>query len=132
MAAWIVERTGNQGALDPSLRGGPQSRAGGAWDVVNLFTEELTRTYLKQEFFEEAQRRGIRPPRSTRSPASLRTRKLEERGFWARQRMPDGRYVRVPGAPFRMSATPWQCGDPPAGVAPTLEVLGESFAQPAS
>jgi benzylsuccinate CoA-transferase BbsE subunit len=129
MAAWIVERTGNEGALDPSLRGGPQSRTGGAWDVVNLFTEELTRTYRKQEFFEEAQRRGI-PAAPVNTVASVAADpQLEERGFWARQRMPDGRYVRVPGAPFLMSATPWRCGDPPAGVAHTLEVLRGSFAQ---
>ena len=131
MAAWIVERTGNEGALDPSFRGGPQSRTGGARDVVNLFTEELTRTYLKQEFFEEAQRRGI-PVTPVNTVASVALDpQLEERGFWARQRMPDGRDVRVPGAPFRMSATPWRRGDAPRPGAHTSEFLGELRGWPA-
>jgi crotonobetainyl-CoA:carnitine CoA-transferase CaiB-like acyl-CoA transferase len=38
---------------------------------------------------------------------------LVERGFWARITV-DGRDLKVPGLGFRMSATPWRMGAPPA------------------
>jgi benzylsuccinate CoA-transferase BbsE subunit len=102
MREWIVEKTGNAAVLDPSFEGGPQSRAGSSWDVVNLFTEDLTRLYSKQDLFDEGQRRGI-PVTPVNEPSAVANDpQLEERDFWRAIEIA-GHSVRAPGMPFRLN-----------------------------
>jgi benzylsuccinate CoA-transferase BbsE subunit len=100
MREWIHEATGNDAVLDPTFEGGAQSRAGDAWDVVNVFTEDLTRLYTRQELFHEGQRRGI-PVAPVNDAASVaEDPQLTARGFWVDVEV-DGTPVRAPGPPFR-------------------------------
>jgi benzylsuccinate CoA-transferase BbsE subunit len=100
MRDWIQSQTGNDAVLDPMFEGGAQSRAGDAWDVVNLFTEDLTRLYTRQALFEEGQRRGI-PVAPVNDAASVaEDPQLAHREFW-RHIGVAGTPVRAPGAPFR-------------------------------
>lgn len=58
LAEWIREETGNEDVMSEEFAGTPISRIYYA-DLVDVWIEELTTRYTKQEFFEEAQRRGI-------------------------------------------------------------------------
>jgi benzylsuccinate CoA-transferase BbsE subunit len=97
---WIFEVTGNDAVLSPIFEGGAQSRAGDLWDVVNLFTEDLTKRLPKATLFAEGQRRGIPITPVNDAAAAAEDPQLEARGYWDVADL-DGRQVRVPGPPFR-------------------------------
>lgn len=102
MRQWIRDETNNDAVLDPIFEGGPQSRAGDLWDVVNLFTEDLTGKYTKQDLFEEGQRRGIPCAPVNDSQSVVADPQLAERGFWE-QISVAGRSIQAPGVAFRLS-----------------------------
>ncbi len=58
LAEWIREETGVEEVTSEAFAGTPISRIHYA-ELVDLWVEGLTTRYTKQEFFEEAQRRGI-------------------------------------------------------------------------
>lgn len=124
LRTWILEKTGNEGVMDPALAGGPQSRAGGAWHVVNLFTEDLTKHYSRQELFEEGQRRGIAVTPVNDAMSVVSDEQLEERDFWTELDVA-GESVRSPGPPYRLSRTPWQPGRAPGVGEHTEQVMAE-------
>ena len=69
LAAWISEETGVVEATLDLFRGTPADRAPYV-DAIDAWVEELTSKYTKQDFFEEAQRRGI-PATPVNSAANL-------------------------------------------------------------
>ena len=58
LAEWIREETGNEEITLDVFKGTPNGRTPFA-EIVDPWIEALTSRYTKQQFFEEAQRRGI-------------------------------------------------------------------------
>jgi crotonobetainyl-CoA:carnitine CoA-transferase CaiB-like acyl-CoA transferase len=87
------------------------------WDALKLFLQEWAETQSVQELYQAAQRRRIPfAPVSTMGDL-LGSKHLRERGFFAALRHPGMGPVTVPGAPYRLSATPWtlRCPAPSLG-----------------
>lgn len=129
MRQWIFDETGNEAVFDETLEGGAQSRSGDAWDVVNLFTEDLSIKHTAQEMFLMGQYRGIPITPCNDASAVVADPQLEERGFWMDLEV-DGTIVKAPGLPFRPAR--WQGNERDDGPvrAPYLgehtdEVLGQ-------
>ena len=97
---WIFEETGNDSVFDPLFEGGAQSRSGDLWDVVNLFTEDLTVLHTSQEMFTMGQARGIPVTPTNDARAVVNDPQLAEREFWIGLEV-DGTVVTAPGLPFR-------------------------------
>ncbi len=114
LAAWIHEVTGNQEVLDPLFEG-PSSRRIEYRELLDLFISELTARFSVDEIYHEGQRRHIAftPLNSTAEVA--RDEHLAASDYFVSVAHPDGT-LRMPGAPFRHSATPWAIRRP----APTL------------
>lgn len=111
LAAWIHERTGNETALEPVFRD-VLTRVE-VPEMIDEWTSELTVQYPKQELFAEAQRRGI-PCTPVNTVADLADDPhLAARGFWVDVEHPVLGTTRMPGPPYRLSATPWRAGRAP-------------------
>jgi crotonobetainyl-CoA:carnitine CoA-transferase CaiB-like acyl-CoA transferase len=124
LAKWIHEETGNESALDADLRGFAQVRSDGLRDIANLFTEELTRLHTKQELFEEGQLRGI-PITPVNDPAAVvDDPQLAHRRFWTELDV-DGRAVRAPGPPARLTGLSWNARRAPRAGEHNALVYGE-------
>ncbi len=125
LAAWIAEETANEGVLDPDLAGPGFVRAEeGKREVVDLFVEDLTRRYTKQELFEEGQRRGVTITPVNDPASTAADPQLAFRGFW-RNVPVDGTDVRVPGSPARFGSLAWNARPAPDVGEHTAEVLAE-------
>ncbi len=108
LAAWMAEAAGIQEALDPALRG-PAMRRLAKVEAINGWMRSLCGRYTKRQFVEEAQRRRL-PAAPVSDPKDLATDpQLESRRYWTQSEVA-GRPVQTPGAPFRMSRTPWRAG----------------------
>ena len=125
LSEWIYEKTGNEAALDESLRGPGVNRSGGNWTVADLFTQDLADLYTKHELFEEGQRRGVAIT-PVNDPASVADDpQLAERDYWTTIEV-DGEPVRAPGPPYRLTGTPWRISrQPPRAGQHNAEVYGE-------
>jgi crotonobetainyl-CoA:carnitine CoA-transferase CaiB-like acyl-CoA transferase len=99
---------------------------GANFDALQVFLQEWCREQSVQELYEAAQRRRVPlAPVSTMGDL-VASPHLKARGFFVTVDHPVAGSVTMPGAPYRMSATPWRLRSP----APTLgqhtaEVLGE-------
>ena len=104
---------------------------GANFDALEPFLQEWCRDRSVQELYEEGQRRRIPfAPVSTMGDL-LASPHLRARGFFATLTHPVAGPVTMPGAPYHLSATPWQLRTP----APTLgqhtaEVLAEAGIEP--
>jgi benzylsuccinate CoA-transferase BbsE subunit len=127
MRRWIHEETDNDAVLDPMFEGGPQSRAGDLWDVVNLFTEDLTRKHTKQELFEQGQQRGIPCAPVNDSQSVVADPQLAEREFWETLLTKD-RSLQGPGPAFRLDRSSGRTGHRSV---PDLDQHGNELVVPA-
>ena len=106
---------------------------GANFDALEPFLQEWCRERSVQELYEEGQRRRIPfAPVSTMGDL-LASPHLRARGFFATLAHSVAGPVTMPGAPYHLSATPWQLRTP----APTLgqhtaEVLAEAGIEPAA
>jgi len=106
---------------------------GANFDALEPFLQEWCRDRSVQELYEEGQRRRIPfAPVSTMGDL-IASPHLRARGFFATLAHPVAGPVTMPGAPYHLSATPWQLRTP----APTLgqhttEVLTEAGIEPAA
>jgi crotonobetainyl-CoA:carnitine CoA-transferase CaiB-like acyl-CoA transferase len=95
------------------------------WDVLRPFIEEFVREWTVDELYRAAQARRIPfAPVSTMADL-LNSEHLKARGFFAEIAHPEAGALKYPGAPYKLSRTPWELRLP----APTLgqhngEVLG--------
>ena len=105
LAAWIHEVTGNQEVLDPLFEG-PSSRRIEYRELLDLFISELTARFDVDEIYHEGQRRHIAFTPLNSSAEVARDEHLVAREYFVRVAHPDA-ILRMPGAPFRHSATPW-------------------------
>ncbi|MFN8642786.1 MAG: CoA transferase [Candidatus Binatia bacterium] len=79
---------------------------GANWDALKLFLQEWASEQSVQEVYHAAQQRRIPfAPVSTMGDL-LASPHLKARGFFATLEVPGAR-VTVPGAPYKLSATPW-------------------------
>ena len=99
---------------------------GANFDALQVFLQEWCRDQSVQELYEAAQRRRIPfAPVSTMGDL-LASPHLRARGFFVTLEHPAAGPVTMPGAPYRLSATPWQLRRPaPCLGQHTAEVLAE-------
>ena len=97
------------------------------WDALKLFLQEWASGQRVQEVYHAAQKRRIPfAPVSTMGDL-LASEHLKARGFFAVLEPPGMAPVRVPGAPYQFSATPWSIRRPAPGLGQhTDEVLSEA------
>ncbi|HLY36509.1 MAG TPA: CoA transferase [Candidatus Binatia bacterium] len=99
---------------------------GANFDALHAFLQEWCREQSVQELYDAAQRRRVPfAPVSTMGDL-LASPHLKARGFFATLEHPVAGKLTVPGAPYRMSATPWALRRPaPCLGQHTDEVLAE-------
>jgi len=123
LSAWIAETTGNDAVTDP-VWNDVVLRAETA-ELIDGWTEELTTSMTRLDFFREAQARGI-PVTPVNTIEALRTDPhLDAVGFWQETDLPADGSVAIPGAPFRTNAGWWQTARAPRLGEHTDEVLAE-------
>jgi crotonobetainyl-CoA:carnitine CoA-transferase CaiB-like acyl-CoA transferase len=98
---------------------------GANWDALKLFLQEWASEQSVAEVYAAAQQRRIPfAPVSTMGDL-LASPHLKARGFFATLDVPGGR-ITVPGAPYKLSATPWAIRRPAPRLGEhTKEVLSE-------
>src|SRR5881296_1074707 len=99
---------------------------GANFDALQVFLQEWCREQSVQELYEAAQRRRIPfAPVSTMGDL-LASPHLRARGFFVTVDQSAAGAVTMPGAPYKLSATPWQIRRPaPCLGQHTAEVLAE-------
>ncbi|TMG03054.1 MAG: CoA transferase [Chloroflexi bacterium] len=96
------------------------------WDALRPFMEEWVSQWTTDDLYKAAQAKRIPfAPASTLSQL-LDSEHLKARGFFVEIAYPQAGTIKQPGAPFKMSETPWEIRTP----APTLgqhneTILGE-------
>jgi crotonobetainyl-CoA:carnitine CoA-transferase CaiB-like acyl-CoA transferase len=121
LSGWIAEVTGNDAVTDP-VWNDVVLRAETA-ELIDGWTEELTTSMTRLEFFREAQARGI-PVTPVNTIEALRTDPhLDAVDFWDETDLPAGGSVAIPGAPFRTNAGWWRTARAPRLGEHTDEVL---------
>ncbi len=113
LAEWIHEVTGNEEVLMDHFKGPSSSRLPFR-ELLDLFIAELTTTLTVTEAYHEGQLRRIAFTPIHTAPGIAADPHLAARDFFVD--LPDGTggTLRVPGAPYRPSRTPWRI----AGAAP--------------
>lgn len=121
-AAWLKERCQIEEASDPQY----QELMGRIMnlDLMDRWTEQLSCSYTKQALFEEGQRRGVPITPVNTIEDILGDRHLAQRGFWATLAHPMLGDLRLPGMPYRLSATPGE-----VGLAPELDADHDALAE---
>lgn len=103
----LVELMGHPDWADLEIFRDRLSRARN-WDALKLLMQEWMATQSVQELYHAGQSRRIPlAPVSTMGDL-LRSRHLSARGFFAVLEQPGAGPTTVPGAPYRLSRTPWQ------------------------
>jgi crotonobetainyl-CoA:carnitine CoA-transferase CaiB-like acyl-CoA transferase len=99
---------------------------GANFDALQVFLQEWCREQSVQALYEAAQQRRVPfAPVSTMGDL-VDSPHLRARGFFATVVHPVAGPVTMPGAPYRLSATPWAIRRPAPGLGQhTAEVLGE-------
>jgi crotonobetainyl-CoA:carnitine CoA-transferase CaiB-like acyl-CoA transferase len=99
--------------------GNPEVKA----EFESIFLEWLL-LHDKQEIMERAQRVGYIAGAGNAMEDTFLDRQLSERGFFVEVDHPYAGTLRYPGAPVKMSATPWRAGRAPLLGEHNREVLG--------
>jgi CoA:oxalate CoA-transferase len=123
----LAELTGDEAFLEPRLRNAPLAGAGSA-EVL----EEVEARFLpwllehgKEEFYHLGQARGQNFG-YVATPADLvNSPHLKSRGAFVEVEHPVAGTLTYPGAPFKMSATPWKAGRAPLLGEHNAEVYGK-------
>jgi crotonobetainyl-CoA:carnitine CoA-transferase CaiB-like acyl-CoA transferase len=111
LAEWIHERTGNEEVLDPMFEG-PSSVRIEYRELLDIFISDLTKKYDVNEIYHEGQRRHIAITPVNRVLDVARDPHLAARRFFQPVEQADGSRITMPGAPYRLSATPWRIRRP--------------------
>ena len=121
LAEWISDETGTGEVRSERYAGTPSDR-GPYVDELDGWIEDLTGRYGKQEFAEEAQRRGI-PVCPVNTVADLLTDPhLAATGSWISVPSPDGA-VRMPALALTVDGAPLAVGAIPAAGEHTAAIL---------
>jgi crotonobetainyl-CoA:carnitine CoA-transferase CaiB-like acyl-CoA transferase len=111
LAQWVNEVTGNREILDPMFDG-PSSARLPYRELLDLFIGEMTSKMGAQEVYREAQRRHIAMTPINGAADVARDPHLAARGYFAELEHPGRGRLRHPGAPYRLSRTPWSLERP--------------------
>jgi benzylsuccinate CoA-transferase BbsE subunit len=111
LAHWIQEETGNEEVLDPMFEG-PSSRRIEYRDLLDIFISDLTALYTVQEIFHEGQRRHIAFTPFNSIKQAVQDPQLRSREFFTEVDHPATGTLPYPGAPYRLSQTPWKIHRP--------------------
>lgn len=111
LAQWIHERTGNEEVLLPDFRG-PSSNRLPFRELLDVFIGDLTEQLTVSEAYHEGQRRRIAFTPVNTANRILADEHLAARGFFHELELEDGRRLRSPGAPYRLSRSPWRVTRP--------------------
>ena len=123
LADWIFEVTGTESVRDP-LFTGPSSNRIPYRDLVDHYVTDLTSRFSVAEIYAEGQRRHLAFTPVQTAADVARDPHLAARGFFVDVAGRDGRRLRMPGAPYRLSATPWRVARPAPAVGAELGELG--------
>lgn len=111
LAQWIHETTGNEEVLDPMFEG-PSSNRQPYRELLDVFISDLTSAFSVDEIYHEGQRRHIAFTPVNTATAVARDAHLAARRYFVDVEHPRAGKLRVPGAPYRHSETPWKITRP--------------------
>lgn len=111
LAEWIHEETGNEEVLDAMFEG-PSSKRIEYRELLDIFISDLTKLHTVQEIFHEGQRRHIAFTPFNTLPQAVADPQLNARDFFATLEHPTTGTLQYPGAPYRLSQTPWSMHRP--------------------
>ncbi len=111
LAKWIHEETGNEEVVLPMFEG-PSSVRIEHRDLLDIFIGDLTAKYSVEEIYHEGQRRHIAMTPVQSVGEVLRDPHLAAREFFVDVVGRDGETTTMPGAPYRLSKTPWRISGP--------------------
>ncbi|MEA2626847.1 MAG: hypothetical protein QOD06_2892 [Candidatus Binatota bacterium] len=102
---------------------------GANWDALQPMIAEWMAEQSVRELYSALQKRRVPVAPVSTMADLLDSEHLNARGFFAVIEHPKGGSLRVPGAPFVLSRTPWRLARPAPELGQhTAEVLGESAA----
>jgi benzylsuccinate CoA-transferase BbsE subunit len=114
LARWVHEVTGNDGVLDPLFEG-PSSRRQPYRDILDGWIGELTARFTVDEVYREGQRRHLAITPVNTAAAVAGDPHLAAREYFVALEHSVAGELRYPGAPYRLSETPWRlCRPAPA------------------
>jgi benzylsuccinate CoA-transferase BbsE subunit len=106
LARWVHEVTDNDGILDP-LFDGPSSRRQPYRDILDGWIGQLTARLTVDEVYREGQRRHLAITPVSTAGDVVDDAHLAARGYFVALGP-----LRYPGAPYRLSETPWRLARP--------------------
>jgi benzylsuccinate CoA-transferase BbsE subunit len=112
LAEWVREETGVEEITADEFAGTPISRVHYS-ELIDVWIEGLTTRYTKQEFFEEAQRRGITVAPVNSASDVLEDAHLAATDGWTRYESPAVGTLRVPKPPLHLDDDTALVGDVP-------------------
>jgi crotonobetainyl-CoA:carnitine CoA-transferase CaiB-like acyl-CoA transferase len=113
LAEWVHDETGVEEILAAEFAGTPVTRIPYS-EVIDLWIEGLTTRYTKQDFFEEAQRRGITVAPVNSASDVLDDAHLRVTDGWTTYEGPGTGALRVPTPAFHVDGSTASVGDVPA------------------
>jgi crotonobetainyl-CoA:carnitine CoA-transferase CaiB-like acyl-CoA transferase len=111
LAGWVNELTGNVEVLDPMFDG-PSSTRQPYRALLDLFLGELFLRLTAEEAYREGQRRHLAITPVNGALDVVADTHLRARRFFVTVEQADRRRLRMPGAPYRLSKTPWRIARP--------------------
>lgn len=132
-ARWVRDVLGDAELMDPKYEGATNSVRAPYADVILPRVQEFARRLTKAELLEGAHRTGQIGGAVSTPEEVLADPHLAARDFFRTIEWPDRGPVRIPGPPYRLSATPWRCpgGPVPAGADNEAVYSGELGLGPA-
>jgi crotonobetainyl-CoA:carnitine CoA-transferase CaiB-like acyl-CoA transferase len=106
LARWVREVTGCEEILDPLFEG-PSSRRIPYRELIDLWLEDFAGRFGVAELYEEGQRRHLAVTPVNAAGDVVRDPQLAARGFFVDVDAGPRGALRMPGAPYRLAATPW-------------------------
>ena len=91
---------------------GPSSRRIEYRDLLDIFISDLTALFTVQEIFHEGQRRHIAFTPFHSVTQAVEDPQLRSRDFFTQVDHPTIGTLEYPGAPYRLSQTPWKIHRP--------------------
>ena len=119
LAQWIHEETGNQEVVDPMFEG-PSSVRIEYRELLDIFISDMTCKFSVEELYHEGQRRHIAVTPVNSSAEVAKDPHLAARDFFVDVPQAEQGKLTMPGAPYRLAATPWRV----SGASPSPQTQG--------
>ncbi|HEY7269651.1 MAG TPA: CoA transferase, partial [Dehalococcoidia bacterium] len=111
----LADMTGNEAFQSPELKNAPLIGPGAAeaQEAVEALLLPWLLEHDKEEFYHRGQAAGQNFGYVASPEDLVRSEQLRERGFFVEVEHPAAGPLTYPGAPYKMSATPWLAGRAP-------------------